>query len=123
MRCLARFSLRTTAFLIHINDLPNCLQNSTPRIYSDDTNIITSDKSLIKVIRLTNNGLSSIKQLLLANKLSFNAAKTEHMFIGLDYDLNKIKITSQIHIEGHVLTLSCPRRLPLTSKIDWRKPG
>ena len=89
-------------FLIYINDLPNCLQHSKPRMYADDTNI-TSDKSLKKVIQSSNSDLSNIKEWLLANKLSLNAAKTEHMFIASDDDLNKIENTSQIHIDGHVL--------------------
>ena len=71
-------------------------------MYADDTKI-TSDKSLKKVIQSTNSDLSNIKQWLLANELSLNAAKTEHMFIGSDDNLNKIKNTSQIHIGGHVL--------------------
>ena len=28
-------------FLIYINDLPNCLENSVPAMYADDTNLTT----------------------------------------------------------------------------------
>jgi hypothetical protein len=33
-------------FLIYINDLPNCLQHSTARMFADDTNITASGKSI-----------------------------------------------------------------------------
>ena len=33
-------------FLIYINDLPNCLQHSTARMFADDTNITVSGKSI-----------------------------------------------------------------------------
>jgi mannose/fructose/N-acetylgalactosamine-specific phosphotransferase system component IID len=33
-------------FLIYINDLPNCLQHSTARIFADGTNITVSGKSI-----------------------------------------------------------------------------
>lgn len=88
-------------FLIYINDLPHCVQHSKPRMYADDTNITTSGRSLKTVIQLTNKDLSNIKQWLLANKLSLNATKTEHMFIGSDDNLNKTRNLSQIDIDGH----------------------
>lgn len=90
-------------FLIYINDLPNCVHHSKPRMYADDTNLTTSGRSLKKVIQSTNKDLSNIKQWLLANKLSLNATKTEHMFIGSDDNLNKTRNTSQINIDGHAL--------------------
>lgn len=90
-------------FLIYINDLPHCVQHSKPRMYADDTNITTSGKSLNKLIQSTNKDLSNIKQWLLANKLSLNATKTEHMFIGSDDNLNKTRNTSQINIDGDVI--------------------
>ena len=33
-------------FLLHINDLPNCLTNSYPRMYADDMHITYSDKDV-----------------------------------------------------------------------------
>lgn len=51
----------------------------------------------------TNEDLLNIEQWLLANKLSLNATKTEHMFIGSVDNLNKIENTSPIHINGKVI--------------------
>ena len=42
--------LRPLLFLININDLPNSLHFSTPRMYVDDTNITTSGKSLNNIL-------------------------------------------------------------------------
>ena len=33
-------------FLVYINDLSNCLQHSTARMFADDTNITVSGKSI-----------------------------------------------------------------------------
>ena len=68
-------------FLIYINDLPNCLKHSNPRMSPDDTNIITTSKSITKLIQFTNIDLKNISDWLLANKLSLNVTKTEQMFM------------------------------------------
>ena len=34
-------SLNCGVYLIYINDLPNCLENSVPAMYADDTNLTT----------------------------------------------------------------------------------
>ena len=46
--------LEPLLFIIYINDLPNSLQSSTPRMYADDTNITVSGKSLKDVVNITN---------------------------------------------------------------------
>ena len=33
-------------FLVFINDLPNCLSNSHPRMYADDTNLTYSGSDI-----------------------------------------------------------------------------
>ena len=33
-------------FLIYINDLPNCLEMTTPRMFADDTNLTAVGKTL-----------------------------------------------------------------------------
>ena len=87
-------------FLIYINDLPNCLKHSNPRMSPDDTNIITTSKSITKLIQFTNIDLKNISDWLLANKLSLNVTKTEQMFIASDDSLNKISDSAIIYL-GH----------------------
>ena len=33
-------NIRALLFLLYINDLPNCLSHSVPRVYADDTHLI-----------------------------------------------------------------------------------
>ena len=57
----------------------------------DDTTLITTGFSLSEIIHATNSDLSSTSEWLLTNKLSLNVAKTEHMLIGSDDKLSKIR--------------------------------
>ena len=57
-------------FLIFINDLPNCLKHSNPKMFADDTNITTSSKSITKLVQFVNTDLDNLNDWLLANKLS-----------------------------------------------------
>ena len=59
-------------------------------MFANDTYITTTGNSLTQVINFVNSDLSYISEWLLANKLSLNITKTEHMFIGSDDMLNKI---------------------------------
>ena len=36
-------------FLIYINDLPNCLLNSLPRMYADDTHLTFAAKTISNI--------------------------------------------------------------------------
>ena len=38
-------------FVIYVNDLPACLEYSTARMFADDTNITTSNKSTVRLHR------------------------------------------------------------------------
>ena len=62
-------------------------------MFADDTYITTTGNSLTQVINFVNSDLSYISEWLLANKLSLNITKTEHMFSGTDDMLNKISDT------------------------------
>ena len=88
-------------FLIYINDLPHCLQHSTARMYADDTNITTSGASLQEIINFANAVLENISEWLKANKLSLNVTKTEHMFIGSDHSLGKIRDMPLLYLDGN----------------------
>ena len=47
-------------FLIYINDLPNCLKFSVPRMFADDTNITVSGKNFIELQNDTDHDLENI---------------------------------------------------------------
>ena len=81
-------------FLIYVNDLPQCLDKATARLFADDTNLTASGKSLTDVESTMNSELANINEWLVANKLSLNVAKTEFMLIGCKQMLNSVNNTT-----------------------------
>ena len=69
-------------FLLYINDLPNCLMHSQPRMYADDTHLTHAGNSVDSIELNLNEDLASISEWLTANKLTLNKSKTEFMIIG-----------------------------------------
>lgn len=69
-------------FLLYINDLPNCLSHSEPRMYADDTHLTFSSNNINSINYHLNQDLSSVNEWLIANKLTLNKSKTEFMLIG-----------------------------------------
>ena len=96
-------------FLLYINDLPQCLSKTKPRMFADDTNLTASGQCLMEVETAVNSDLENLKKWWMANKLILNVAKTEFILIGSkhmiksisDFQLNiKIdnKAIKQIHV-------------------------
>ena len=69
-------------FLVYINDLPNCLNRASPRMFADDTNISIAANSVMELEPLINSELKNLHQWLVTNRLSLHIAKTEFMIIG-----------------------------------------
>ena len=69
-------------FLLYINDLPECLNKTKPRLFADDTNLTASGNSITDLEAAVNSDLENLRKWLIANKLSLNVAKTEFMLIG-----------------------------------------
>ena len=63
-------------FLIYINDLPNCLNVGSPRMYADDTNVTFSAATIPDLESQINSDLKYIDRWLKANKLSLNVAES-----------------------------------------------
>ena len=68
-------------FLLYINDLPQCLSKTKPRLFADDTNLTASGNSITRLEAAVNSDLENLKKWLIANKLNLNVAKTEFMLI------------------------------------------
>ena len=85
-------------FLLYINDLPNCLSDSIPALFADDTNVTTTGSSMEDIQKKLNNELENLHHWLLANKLSLNVGKTEYMIIRSQQRLSKITSDPEISI-------------------------
>ena len=69
-------------FLLYINDLPQCLSKTKPRLFADDTNLTASGDSIPHLETAVNSDLENLRKWLTANRLTLNVAKTEFMLIG-----------------------------------------
>ena len=84
-------------FLIYINDLPQCLNHATARLFADDTNLTVAGISIQEIKSNMNRDLAYVNEWLLANKL-INVVKTEFILIGSAQKLNSIVIQPNIEI-------------------------
>ena len=87
--------------LLYINDLPNCLSNSQPRMYADDsiTHLTYADNDICSLEASLNQDLSNINRCLIANKLTLNMTKTD-MLIGSRQKLNSLSVLPGLEING-----------------------
>ena len=82
LKYLQRTILGPLLFLIYVNDLPNCLLNSQPRMYADDTQLTFAAKTVSNIDSNLNEDLFRVNNWLTANKLTLYTSKTEFMLIG-----------------------------------------
>ena len=86
-------------FTLYINDLPNCLKHTTPRMFADDTSLTATGETLSEVEKRANEDLRNVRNWLSANKLNLNIAKTEYVLIGLRHRINSLDIQPSINID------------------------
>ena len=87
-------------FLIYINDLPDCLSFSTPRMYADDTHITYADSDLHLIQSSLSHDLEKLSKWLVSNRLTLNATKTEFMLIGSRQRLSTLSDTLELSIDN-----------------------
>ena len=66
-------------FHLYINDLPNCLETTNARLFTDDTTFLATGLNTVEVEAKLNHDLLNVDQWL---KLILNEGKTEFMIIG-----------------------------------------
>ena len=69
-------------FLVYINDIPNCLSFSIPRMYADNTHITYAGSDLHLIQSNLSHDLGKVSKWLVCNRLTLNATKIEFMVIG-----------------------------------------
>ena len=111
-------------FLIYINDLPNCLNVGTPRMYADDTNVTFSTVTIPDLESQINSDLKYIDRWLKPNKLSLNIAKTEFMVTSSRQKLQSLNdYTMNIHIDGVPINQSNQSKslgLTIDENLSWK---
>ncbi len=90
-------------FLLYINDLPNCVEETQSSMFADDTNLSCQGKSTTEVKNKINTDLENVHKWLTANKLTLNQEKTECMSIGSRQRLQQYLSNPQIVIGNHVI--------------------
>ena len=106
-------------FLLYINDLPNCLSNSQPRMYADDTHLTYADNDICSIEASLNQDLSNINRWLIANKLTLNMTKTEFMLIGLRQKLNSLSAIPALEINGTQLNRVKSLGVLIDENLTW----
>ena len=87
-------------FLLYINDLPNCLSISQPRMYADDTHLTFASNDVTILEENMNNELTKVSEWLIANKLTLNRSKTEFMLLGSRQRLSTLSGPLSFSING-----------------------
>ena len=99
-------------FLIYINDLPNCLKYSKPRMYADNTHLTFASNNVEDMNLYLNQDLTKVNEWLVANKLTLNQSKTEFMLIGSRQRLSTFISAPSLAIEGVPI-----KQVPLTKSL------
>ena len=111
-------------FSLYINDLPQCLSKTKPRLFADDTNLTASGESINQLEAAVNSDLENLRKWLIANKLSLNVAKTEFMVIGSKQMLKTISNWQpKVKIENeHIKQVSECKTLGVTvdQHLSWK---
>lgn len=78
-------------FLVYINYLPTCLNNTTCILYADDTTVLTGDPNLYALTARLNQNLENIAEWCNKNTLKINPTKTKYLIF---YTSNRYPVSS-----------------------------
>ena len=109
-------------FLLCINYLPNCLTNSYPRMYADDTYLTHADKDVNIIQSCLNEDLPNNSKWLIANKVTLNMTKTEFMLIGSRQKLNTLTASPVLNINGTLVNQVSLSKFPgvlIDANLTW----
>ena len=93
-------------FLLYNNDLPECLEKTSPHLYADDTQISTSAKTIEELTENLNNDLKKVGEWLARNKLQQQPYKTKLMYIGSKYNTDTMTYDIPVMMNNQFITLA-----------------
>ena len=109
-------------FLLYINDLPDCLEKSTPCLYADDSQIFSSAKDCVELNANLNHDLNNVSQWLVNNKLQHHSTKTKLMYVGSNHNHAKIDNEFPVMINDQLIprvhSISC-LGVKLDETLNW----
>ena len=111
-------------FLLYINDLPSCLETTTPGLFADDTQIYTSSSNFTDLVNKLNQDLENVCKWLSNNKLQHHPTKTKLMFIGSTHSLKNIINDYPVEINDKPVTRCSSFKclgVHLDEKLSWDK--
>ena len=96
-------TLGSLLFLIYIDDLANAVEKSIVHHFAGNGNLLYDNKNPSVISNVILSELKLVADWLRANKLSLNESKTNLL---LFRPINKLNLTSNIKLNGHLLTLA-----------------
>ena len=111
-------------FIIYINDLPNCLKHTTPRMFADDTSLTAVGKTFNEAEEIANKDLKNVKAWLSSNKLSLNIAKAEYLLIGSRPKIKRMDVQPTVKIDTcPIKRVKCAKMLgvEIDEHLNWEK--
>ena len=90
-------------FIMYINDLPSCLERTTPRMFADDTNLTAVGRTISEAEERASVDMRNVQKWLCANKLSLNIAKTEYVLIGTRHKISNIDTHQGVKINNQLI--------------------
>ena len=111
-------------FLIYINDLPNCLECPTARMFADDTNLTAVGETLDEVRERAGADVRNVQKWLRANKLSLNIGKTECVLIGSSHKTKHADTQLQLDRENEMVKKVKNTKVlgvQLDENLNWEK--
>ncbi|CAB3998482.1 Hypothetical predicted protein [Paramuricea clavata] len=90
-------------FIMYINDLPSCLERTTPRMFADDTNLTAVGRTISEAEERASVDMRNVQKWLCANKLSLNIVKTEYVLIGTRHKISNIDTHQGVKINNQLI--------------------
>ena len=115
--------LNPLLFLIYINDLPNCLECTTPRMFADDTNLTAVGETLDEARERAGVDLGNVHKWLRANKL-LNTGKTECVLMGSRHKTLYADTQLQLESENEIVKKVKNTKVlgvQLDENLNWEK--
>ena len=109
-------------FLLYINDLPECLDKTSPYLYADDTQILSSANDIEELTENLNKDLKKLSEWLDRNKLQHHPTKTKLMFTGSKHNIDSLNCNTPVLINNQpiirVLSFKC-LGVKLDENLNW----